>query len=157
MRIFVYLTVFISFMLNGNALAQSPRFLLPPLEIANVSGYEPVGDEAPGFVGALSSYYCAYAVSLARFELIGGAQSAVSAEAYRQLGALFILKMNETTPFKDGEIELMPTILRQTAQAQMNVDLHLAESDGLYLASTLNRCEQLYRAALPDSAFASSN
>lgn len=119
-------------------------------DYANVSGYEPTGDEAPGFIGALSSYYCATAANMARFGAVSGLKLTYTPKDYRTLGQLFILQINETNPFQAGEIEQMPGIFRDTAAAQMGVDLRAAESEASHLVHTIAKCERLYRAALPD-------
>ena len=121
---------------------------VPDMTIAHISGYQLAGHETPEFMGALSSYYCAMAVNLAGFNLAGGASSAYSAQDYRTLAALFILRMHAQTPFEAGEMEQMPLIMRQTAEAQLNIDLRQADNEPIYLAGTLPKCDLLYREAL---------
>ncbi len=121
---------------------------VPDMAIIHISGYQLAGHESPEFMGALSSYYCAMAVNLARFNLAGGASSVYSAQEFRTLADLFILKMHALTPFEAGEIEQMPLIMRQTAEAQLNIDLRQADNEPIYLAGTLPKCDLLYREAL---------
>ena len=124
------------------------RLQVPEMAIAHISGYQLAGHETPEFMGALSSYYCAMAVNLAGFNLAGGANSAYSAQDYRTLADLFILRMHAQTPFEAGEIEQMPLIMRQTAEAQLNIDLRQTDNETIYLAKTLPKCDLLYREAL---------